>query len=443
VTQASTDDRISRAEQLFDQGCLEEAEELAAQLLERAPGMPRLLQLLGIVRSRRGRPLEAIPLLERAISIEPAASAHNELGLAFGQFGNCDRAIRHFEQALILQPDYAFAHLNRSLANLKSGRFREGWVEYEWRFKSGLVSRPEIPVPRWDGSPLAGKRLLIHTEQGIGDVLQFVRFLPLLKRQGAQIALACPPALRPLLRSLAGIDEWVPIDTPTEMSFDYYTPLLSLPALLRIDNEAAIPNHVPYIDAETVRIEKWRRAFDKIDGFRIGICWQGSPTFRGDGFRSIPLEHFAPLAQLDSCNLICLQKGHGIDQVDQQAARIPLHVYEHMDEEGAFLDTAAMMHSLDLIITSDTAVAHLAGALGRPTWLALSTASDWRWSVERTDSYWYPTMRLFRQRSLGDWSGVFSEMVASLGTSLPRRGRSGSHVHRPVSHSSEVALRRA
>ena len=419
MTQTNLAETLLLAEQLFDQDQLDRAEALATDVLKQNTAQPRALQVLGMIKSRRDLPAEAIPLLERALSICPdLAPSHNDLGLSYDQLGNADLALEHFEKALLLQPDHALAHLNRSLSNLKFGRFHEGWIEYEWRFRSGSVSSPQIPVPRWDGAPLKGKGLLIHTEQGMGDVLQFIRFIPLLKRQGAHVALACQKALQPLLQSFPGIDEWIPIDEPTEITFDYYAPLLSLPALLKIDREEDIPRRVPYVHADPERIERWRDRLQQIESgkkpFRIGVAWQGSQTFRGDRLRSIPLRFFAPIAQLDNVHLVSLQKGFGTEQIADVANRIPLTVWEDLDETGAFVDTAALMRSLDLVISSDTAIAHLAGALGRPTWIALSTAADWRWHLDRDDSPWYPSVRLFRQPDLGNWGSIFLEMADKL-----------------------------
>jgi hypothetical protein len=404
---------IAEAEQLFDQNELEAAEAIARRVLEQDSANARGLQVLGMIHARCDRPNEAIPLLDRALAIQPdLASAHNELGMSYDQLGSMHQALVHFERALILQPDHAFAHLNRALWNLKVGRFREGWIEYEWRFMSQLVRRPEIPTPRWDGSSLKGKGLLVHTEQGLGDVIQFARFIPLLKNQGTRIVVACPERLQPLLRLLPGVDQWVPIDTETEVTFEYHTPLMSLAALLGIHQEDDIPNKVPYLYADSARCEKWREALHRLDGYRIGICWQGSPTYLGDTLRSIPLEAFRPIAQLPGVKLISLQKGYGTEQI--AAGEFPLTTLEDLDHDGAFLDSAAAMQSLDLIITSDTAVAHLAGALGRPAWVALSTWTDWRWGLDREDSPWYPSLRLFRQPNLGNWSSVFLAMTDAL-----------------------------
>ncbi len=260
--------------------------------------------------------------------------------------------------------------------------------------------------------------MLIHTEQGMGDVLQFIRLIPLLKSQGARIVFACQKPLQKLLSRCEGIDEWFPIDEPGAITFDLHIPLLSLPGLLNITGENC-PKTVPYVFPDPANVELWKSRIDALDGFKIGISWQGSPTFRGDKLRSIPLKHFAAIANLPHVTLVSLQKNHGAEQLEEMKSDVPVVILDGLDASGgAFTDTAAVMQHLDLIIACDTSVNHLAGALGRPAWLPLSTAADWRWLRNRSDCPWYPTMRLFRQKALGDWDGVFAEMAAELQTQL-------------------------
>jgi hypothetical protein len=259
---------------------------------------------------------------------------------------------------------------------------------------------------------------MIHSEQGMGDVLQFVRLLPLVKRQGARIVFACQKPLQNLLRRCEGIDDWFPIDEPAAINFDFHIPLLSLPGLLAITDENC-PKTLPYVFPESERVESWKPRLERFPGFKIGLGWQGSLTFRGDQLRSIPLKHYAPLAKIPGVTLVSLQKSDGVDQIQELGPDVRIETLDKLDESGgAFMDTAAVMQHLDLVITSDTALAHLAGALGRPVWVALSTACDWRWFRNRSDSPWYPTMRLFRQKTLGDWEGVFAEIAQELETQI-------------------------
>jgi ADP-heptose:LPS heptosyltransferase len=403
-----------QAEVLYDQNQLDQAASLAEESLRLNPLSALALQVLGCVHSRHHRYPEAVARLQQALSLQPdLVPAHNELGLAYFQLGDTDAALRHFDLALCVQPDHPFSHFNRALAWLRRGRFREGWVEYEWRWKCNLVSRPDVPRPRWDGSPLHGRGLFVHSEQGIGDVLQFVRFFPLVKQHGARLVFACQKPLQSLLRTLPEVDEWFPVDTPGEMRFDACIPLMSLPAALGVE-EADIPRSVPYLPVDPERVRRWESRLSPLPGFKVGLCWQGSPTHRGDALRSIPLAHFAPLARVPSVHLISLQKGAGEEQIEAQGENVPLTVLEGRDADGGLVDTAAVLQHLDLVITCDTAVAHLAGALGRPVWVLLPVASDWRWLEQRSDSPWYPTMRLFRQRTWGNWAEVFARVQGAL-----------------------------
>jgi hypothetical protein len=412
---------VQQAEQLFDKRQFDEAVELAERALRMNPAAAAAYQVLGLTALERDRPYEGIPRLKRALALRPdLLHSHNGLGRCYYMLGEADRALHHFNAAIFLQPDYAFAHFNRSLIWLRQGRYKEGWAEYEWRWTCGLVKKTDVPCPRWDGSPLEGRSIFIHTEQGIGDVLQFVRLLRPLKTMASRVVLACQKPLHALLRQLPYVDEWFPIDEPGQITFDLYSPLLSLPGLLGID-EQTIPRDVPYVFAEPERVERWRRRIEGVPGFKLGLCWQGNPTFKTDSLRSIALEHFAPLAAVPSVSLISLQKGVGTEQIEPNRERIPLRIFDDLDQEAALVDRAALMQQLDLIVTCDTGIAHLAGAMGRPVWLMVPIGSDWRWLEDRSDSPWYPSMRLFRQKAFQDWKGAFREAAAALAAEVGSR----------------------
>lgn len=403
-----------QAAQLFDQNKFDEASQLAQSALQQNPDAAMALQVLGFVDLRKGRIHQAIERLEKASAFRPDFNvAHNGLGCCYYRLGNLDKAMYHFDRALILQPVYPIAHFSRGEVLLKRGDFANGWVEYEWRWTAGLVRGPEIPRPKWDGSPLNGRSLLIHSEQGVGDVLMIIRLLPLVKKTGGRIVFACHKPLKALLENNPYVDRWFPIDEPANIDFEMYIPLLCLPGLLNI-NEQNLPKEVPYIKVDPARIEKWRPIIKGKEGYKIGIGWQGSPTFEGDMFRSIPLKHYAAFAKVPGVKLISLQKGDGIDQLNTLRNDVPVEEIPDLDKDGAFLDTAAIMHNLDLVITSDTALAHLAGALGIPVWMMVNTGCDWRWGHDRADSYWYPSMRIFRQHTLNDWDSVFADVAAAL-----------------------------
>jgi len=297
---------------------------------------------------------------------------------------------------------------------------------YEARFRVPALAIPsrDFGVPRWDGNAgLEGKTLLVHAEQGLGDTIQFARYMPLLVEKGARVVFEVMPQLAALLRgpqlqSVPRGEALPPVD--------YHCPLLSLP--LAFDTQLdSIPNKVPYLFAEPARIATWGDRLRELPGLRIGIAWQGNMQVerliwaRG---RSIPLKALAPLAEVPGVSLVSLQKGPGAEQLREVSFRDRvLELSEELDPgPDAFLDTAAVMAGLDLVISSDTSIAHLAGALARPVWVALNAAADWRWLLERTDSPWYPTMRLFRQldRSKG-WEPVIAAMVEALAQWVSQR----------------------
>jgi hypothetical protein len=295
---------------------------------------------------------------------------------------------------------------------LLKGDFEQGLVEYEWRWRARL--KPLVPCPYqrpyWDGGPLEGKTLLLHAEQGLGDTIQFIRYAAVARERGARVVLGCPKPLLRILRSCRFLDRLVEEITPA-LDFDVYCPLMSLPGVLKTTLES-VPAEVPYLFASQELVQKWRERLGSLEGFKIGIGWQGSPTYVGDRWRSIPLRSFAPLAEMAGIRLVSLQKTAGREQLAELGDRFPVADFaEEMDEAaGPFMDTAAMMTQLDLVITSDTAIAHLAGALGVAVWVALPLVPDWRWLLDRSDNPWYPTMRLFRQQEPGDWTGVFDRI---------------------------------
>jgi hypothetical protein len=322
--------------------------------------------------------------------------------------------VAEFRRAIRLAPNYAEAHKNLAHSLLRGGQFAEGWREYEWRWQCREFPRLPYTQPAWDGSPLEGRTLLLCAEQGLGDTIQFVRYAPLLKRRGGRTVVAAQKPLLPLLAGCPGIDALADRDAAPP-PYDVFAPLLSLPRLLGT-TPADVPAEVPYLQARPDLVERWREELRPLDGFRVGIAWRGSPGYRMDRLRSFPLSHFEPLARLPGVRLVSLQKGPGVEQLRELDGRFPVvDLAGRLDEaSGPFMDTAAVMRNLDLVVSCDTAVAHLAGALGVPVWLALSCAPEWRWLVGREDSPWYPTMRLFRQESAGAWEDVFRRMAAAL-----------------------------
>jgi hypothetical protein len=325
-----------------------------------------------------------------------------------------------FQQALARKPADPAASFALASVHLAVGEFKEGWPLYEARFQEPTLPVPtrDFPVPRWDGREvLMGKTLLVHAEQGLGDAMHFCRYLPLLASQGINIVFEVMPSLKALMRSLPGAVQIIGRGEPIP-AVDYHCPLLSLPLALGTDL-ATIPGGVPYLTADPQRVARWAARLQALPGLRVGIAWQGNPNVEQlmrAGGRSMPLAELAPLAQVSGVSLVSLQKGPGSEQLRDVSFRDRvLDLGSDLDHgPDAFLDTAAVMAGLDLVISTDTSIAHLAGALARPTWIALPAAAEWRWLLERSDSPWYPTMRLFRQRRRRNWQSVVVALVAAV-----------------------------
>ena len=369
---------------------------------------------------------ESVASFDRAIRLKPDyVNAYKNKGTALLWEGHIDEAMACYERALTLAPDDAEVRKNLGVIRLLQGDFERGWREYEWRARAVAGAVPSYERPRWNGSPLDGRTTLLAAEQGLGDTVHFIRYAAVLKaRSDCRVIAACQRPLLPLLATCPGIDHLVAQDDPPPR-FDVWAPLLSLPGLLRHHAVEDFPASVPYLFPPPALTDRWRTELSVYGGVRIGIAWQGNPKHQADRMRSVPLAEFAPLASLEGLRLLSLQKGPGTDQLEGLAQRlgiVPLH--DRLDATAAFVDTAAVMQHLDLVITSDTAVAHLAGALGVPVWVALYHVPDWRWLLGRDDSPWYPTMRLFRQTAVGDWPGVFARIVEALRARFPSLRRS-------------------
>ena len=330
---------------------------------------------------------------------------------AFDSLGNilCDRheypdAETFFRTAIALRPDADDFHCNLAHLLLLTGRYEEGWREYQRRLE---MSDP-LRAAMWDGLPLAGKTILVYPEQGIGDAVQCMRYLPMLKAQGARCCSTAQGRWRRRFSRWRGIDRVIRHGEECP-PYDVHAPLFSLPRLCGTTLET-IPPLGPLTDCHEEWVASWRQWTYGLDGFKVGIMWQGSPEYVHDRRRSVPLSLFATLAAVPGVRLIGLQKG----PVACQTADFDL-VRPLLDEGDVFMDTAALIQSLDLVVTVDTAVGHLAGSLGVPTWIALSYSACWRWLTDRDDSPWYPSVRLFRQERLGEWGDVFARMGRELG----------------------------
>jgi tetratricopeptide (TPR) repeat protein len=374
------------------------------------PGWPGAHCNRGLALAAQGRQGPAEAAYRAALALDPGyAEAHNNLGLAVQLQGRLDEARAHFDRAVELAPEFASPRANRAQLALLHGDFQRGWPEYEWRWRLPGVFLPRVAVPMWDGSPLAGRTLLLRAEQGFGDTIQFVRFAAPLARAGATAILECQPALASLLAKARGVHAVVPRGS-TLPRCDFQIPLASLPGALGVRDLAGIPAEVPYLAVDQARRDRWRTTLAQYEGGKVGIAWRGNPKHPQDCHRSIPQERVAALGAARGVTLVSLQAG-------ERARGIPGIVEPAPDPERAplpFEEWAALIASLDLVITCDSVMAHLAGALGVPVWIALPLVPDWRWLLGRDDSPWYPTARLFRQTRLDDWDPVFARMAATL-----------------------------
>jgi Flp pilus assembly protein TadD len=352
---------------------LEEAFECCRRALQLNPQLPEAHFHQATAYLKQGRLADAAALCRAVLSVQPGHSdMEYVLGMVALKENRLADALAAFDKLAQKKPNDAQVHFNRALVMLLGGNYEEGWPEYEWRWRwNEFVIRP-FTEPMWDGAPLDGKTILLHAEQGLGDTLQFIRYAPLVKKKGGTVLVACPEALHKLLSRSPGIDQLVAQETFSGRT-DEHAPFLSLPRLFKT-TLTSIPAEVPYVFAEPALIETWRAELAGDTGFKIGIAWQGNPRHPDDRFRSMPLEHFAPLRRVPGVRWYSLQKKHGLADL----AKAPFEVADlaaRLDETTeAFVDTAAVMMSLDLVITSDTAIAHLAGALGVPVWVALRFA---------------------------------------------------------------------
>ncbi len=367
-----------------------------------------------------GRLEEAEAVQQQAVALRPLdPQMHFNLALINYQQGRTADSIAGYCRALDWRPEHAETHYNLGVALLAGGDFAAGWPEYDWRLRCRSYARRGFAEPQWDGSPLADQVLLVHAEQGLGDTLQFIRYLPLVRARAQHVWVEVQAALMPLLAQ-SGFTGLVPRGDQLP-PFDVQAPLLTLPGVFGTTLEN-IPTQVPYVSVDSARVVRWRERLSEWPGLRVGISWQGNPEYEFDRHRSIPLAAFEPLARVPGVRLISLQKHFGLDQLSALAGRFEVvDLGAELDRDGAFLDTAAVMQNLDVVITSDTVGAHLAGALGARVWMAVSIVPEWRWLRDREDCPWYPSMRLIRQRERGNWDELMQRVAAELGK-LPGAG---------------------
>jgi tetratricopeptide (TPR) repeat protein len=406
---------------LKELGRLEEAESSHRQAIVLKPDYAEPHNNLGVTLQKLGRLDEAEESCRQAIVLIPDfAEAHNNLGNALKELGRLEESEASYTKAIKIKPDYAEAFYNLSFTHLLRGSLEKGFSFYESRLrKKELTVAPARTNLIWDGEKsLSGKHFVIYAEQGLGDIIQFCRYIPLLEQKGADITFKVRPNLHALLQTMDSNSKLV-TSLPEENEIDFETPLMSVPHLLNTSLET-IPAAPSYLFADQEKIQTWGERIST-DRFKVGICWQGSKSNGMDFFRSFPLSLFAGISRIPNVELISLHKGEG----EAQMAGIDFDVtalgHDFDAGQDAFLDTAAVMMNCDLIITACTSVAHLAGAIGRPTWVALKQIPDWRWMLDRPDSPWYPTMTLYRQKSRGDWVDVFDTIEWDLRSLLQQK----------------------
>ena len=403
----------------------EKAHEHYERIIELAPKDPNsYTKLASSYFSNQDRYDDAMATFRRALEVDPKHPLTlNNIGATMYDNGETKTSLQYFKDALAIKPNYLTAQHNLALGQLLAGDLREGWANHESRldvkerrYVYKLIHKLFGIIPKWDGkSSLEGKYILLMHEQGFGDSIQFVRYVHTLLAQGARVALHVKDPLARLFRSVSDKVTLVRENDPLPKCDCAYV-LMSLPHALGTDHVEDIPSYPHYLSADPADIAKWGDKLDALAGnktdLRVGFVWAGNPEHGNDRKRSIPLETFAPILNVPGVKFFSIQKGHATPELAKLPPELP--VYNIGDDFNDFADTAAAMANLDLIISVDTSVVHLAGALGRPTWTLLAQTPDWRWLNDREDSPWYPSMRLFRQQERGDWPSVIAKVASEL-----------------------------
>lgn len=407
-----------------ERGELNAATEWYRRAIEKQPTFAPAHDNLGAALFKLGCPEEAAAFHRRAIALQPGfAQAHYNLGVALQEQGRIEDALASYSEAVAMQPDIVDARWNRAVALLSLGNYSDGWREHEWRWRRREQPPRDFEQPLWRGEDLNGKSILLHAEQGLGDTLQFIRYVPLIAARAAHVIVAVQPSLLRLIS--ASLSDSVEVKAAADPlpGTDVHCPLMSLPFVLGTTLQS-IPACVPYIKADPLAAERWRNRLNAAaaGSIKVGVVWAGRPQHTNDTNRSISLERLVPLFGIHNARWFSLQVG------DRKAdlSRISSHLIADLSGFlSDFSETAAAVMCLDLVITVDTAVAHLAGALGKTVWVMLPFVSDWRWLIGRDDSPWYPTARLFRQQQRGDWGSVVEYLHRALaefvGSAQPRQ----------------------
>ncbi len=393
------------ANALFRSGRIDESIQAYRSAIALAPSDPTFHNNLAGVLMADAQWSEAADALNQALTLrEGYAEAHANLGFYFHHSGDDSKAIEHYRRSIELRPDYALAHHSLSKLLLRRGDLLEGWAEQEWRWADPEFTSPRrnFSQPQWRGEPLHGRTILLHAEQGFGDTIQFVRYVPSVADQGGTVILEVHPELKSLMRSLPGVFKLVARGEALP-PFDVHCPLLSLPLAFGTTS-ASIPSNTPYLSAGKIETG-W---IDNRPGqFRVGLVWAGNPENQVDRNRSLPLEEFVPLASMRNVTFYSLQRGRS-----EKQEVFPFNGM--LPSEGRFEVTAAAVQRMDLVISVDTATAHLAGALDKPVWILLPEVADWRWGTNMKHSAWYPNARLYRTTAKDGWKAVMQQVMQEL-----------------------------
>lgn len=385
----------------------ERAIAIRPDFMEAWSNLGQTLQLQGLTH-------EAMDAYRRAVKLRPGFSdVYSSMGTAQVELQQLDDAIGSFREAIRLRPNYALAHFNLSQALLMTGQWREGWEEQEWRWKARELKLPKTSFtqPEWTGEPLNGRRIFIYCEQGFGDSIMFARFLPLVAKRGGRIVLGCQREVQKLLASVEGVEQTIVAgeDIPP---VDLQCALMSLPRFFDT-TPLTVPREIPYLHPDPQLVDLWRQRVSVADGkFKVGLVWAGRPDHKNDRNRSMPLKALLPLANAENVWFCSLQKGTATRQLREVESTWP--IVDYSDQLADFSQTAALIENLDLIITPDTAAAHLAGAIGKPVWVITAFLVDWRNMLNRRDNPWYPSMCLFRQTRAGEWETPVLEVLEAL-----------------------------
>lgn len=395
---------------LFDQALASYDQAIALD-----PNLSDALYNRGILKAELLSFSSALQDYDAAIALRPNyPEAFCNRGIALRQLNRVSEALASYDHALTLRSNFPDAQYNRGLCLLQLGKFEQAWLSYEWRWQCEGISaskrRREFIQPLWLGeSDLTGKTIYVYSEQGLGDTLQFCRYIPLLKAMGAYVILEVQAPLLELLQTLQGVDQCI-VRPEHYPRFDFQVPLMSLPLACKTIDLARIPREVPYLNVDSKKLQKWCQILSTSQGKKIGLVWSGSIHHKHDQQRSISLANllnYLPI-QTEQIQYISLQKEYR--EYDQQTLETRSDISDYSDKLLDFSDTAALCQALDLIVSVDTSVAHLAGALNKPTLLLLPLSADWRWLLEREDCPWYPSLRLLRQRELNDWDAPLSQL---------------------------------